>query len=125
MAAGRDPLNAFRELLEVILLRGQHRMRTKERDDRLKKMVPPAYDVPIQVLTVVIPSIVRDDLSNTEELTQSVETRKRFVRLASPRTRVKPASRSCSRFELRRQPGGRSRSRSILLRLQNQQPTQA
>ena len=50
-------------------------MRTKERDDRLKKIVAPAYDVPIQVLTVVIPSIVRDDLSNTEELTQSVETR--------------------------------------------------
>ena len=73
MPAGGDELDAATELLEVLLLRAPHRMLPEERDDRLQQIGSLADDVAVQMLAMVVIALVREDLTNFEELTQLVE----------------------------------------------------
>jgi hypothetical protein len=73
MAISRDQLDASRELLEVDLLRAQHAVLPEERDDRSEEIQTPSHDIPIQVLTMVVVTLVREDLTYTEELVELVK----------------------------------------------------
>ena len=75
MLAGRDALYARGESVEVLLLRGSHRMLPEERDDRLQQIVATTHDVAIHVLPMVVVSPVRDHITYAEELTKMFEAR--------------------------------------------------
>ena len=70
MDAAIDQLDTSRELLEVPLLRGTHRVLVEERNDPLDQVSAFAHDVPIQVLAVVVVPAIRYDLTHPEELTK-------------------------------------------------------
>ena len=74
MSACRDELDAASELLEVLLLRAQHRMQSEEWDYRLQKIRAPSYDVAEHVLPMVVMTTVRNHITNAEELTECLET---------------------------------------------------
>jgi hypothetical protein len=65
--ASIDQLNAFREFLEIALLRRMHRMRPEERNDLRDQIRPPAHHVAIQVLVVVVVPLIREHLAHSEE----------------------------------------------------------
>ena len=67
MPAAIYELHALRELLEVALLRRDHRVVGKERDDHFKKVVPPVDDELSQVLAVVVGPLVDEDAPDPEE----------------------------------------------------------
>ena len=69
-----DQLNTPCELLEVLLLRGTHRILLKERYDRFQQILALPHDVTIQVLFVVVVSPIDDNLTNPEEFTQFIQT---------------------------------------------------
>src|SRR5215210_5540745 len=48
-------------------------MPPEERDDRLQQILTPAHDVSVEVLAMVVVSLVREDLRDTEELTESLQ----------------------------------------------------
>jgi hypothetical protein len=73
--AMRDQLNAARELQEVLLLRTSHRILLEERNDRLQEIVAFPNDVSKHVLAVIVVPPVRNDVSDTEELTKLLEAR--------------------------------------------------
>jgi hypothetical protein len=70
-----DQLNAARELQEVLLLRTAHRMLLEEGDDRLQEILTLPNDVSKHVLSVVVVPPIRNDVSDTEKLTELFETR--------------------------------------------------
>ena len=75
MTARVDHLDHLYELFEVLLLRSSHRMQSEERNDRLQKIVSSTNDVSVQVLAMVVVPPIRDDLSDTEVLTEIVQRR--------------------------------------------------
>ena len=75
MTAVRDELNAPRELLEVLLLRGPHRMLLEERNDPLQKIDAASHDESVQVLAMVVVAAVRHHGAHPEELPELVKTR--------------------------------------------------
>jgi hypothetical protein len=76
--AAIDEAHTSRELFEVGLLRGEHRVLLEERDDHRKQIASTSHDEPVEVLPVVVPPVVHDYLSDTEELAELVETRDAF-----------------------------------------------
>jgi hypothetical protein len=68
-----DQFDAARELIEVPLFRGMHRMSPEERDDPLDEIDAFAHDVAIQVLAMVVVPLVRNDHSHPEELLKLVQ----------------------------------------------------
>ena len=76
MAAGRDQLNTSGELLEVLLLRAQHRVLPEERNDRLQQIDASSHDVAVQMLAVIVKPLVLEHLTNTKELAELVQTRR-------------------------------------------------
>src|SRR5438477_4450833 len=76
MAAGRDQLNTSGELLEVLLLRAQHRVLPEERNDRLQQIDASSHDVAVQMLAVIVIPLVLEHLTNTKELAELVQTRR-------------------------------------------------
>ena len=75
VSTGRHEFDAAGELLEVLLLRTQHRMLSEERDDRLQKITATTHDVAQHVLSMVVVPLVRDHTAHAEELTQLFEAR--------------------------------------------------
>jgi hypothetical protein len=75
MTAVGDQLDAPRELLEVLLLRGPHRMLPEERDDRSQEIHAASHDESVQVLAVVVVATIRHDHAHPEELLKLAETR--------------------------------------------------
>ena len=75
MPATLDDLYAVRELLEVLLLRGAHRVPTEERNDRSPQLAALTHDIAVQVLAVVVVSPIGDHLPHPEELPELVKTR--------------------------------------------------
>jgi len=73
MPAGVDELHALRELLEVVLLRRDHRVLGKERDDHFEQVVPPVDDELGQVLTMVVVPPVDEDPAHPEEAQKLLE----------------------------------------------------
>src|SRR2546421_540175 len=83
MAAGRDQLDTSGELLEVLLLRAQHRVLPEERNDRLQQIDASSHDVAVQMLAVIVIPLVLEHLTNilehltnTKELAELVQTRR-------------------------------------------------
>jgi hypothetical protein len=76
-----DELDAAGELLEVLLLRTQHRMLLEERDDPPEQILALTDDVAEHVLPMVVVSPVGDDDSYAEELTKSFEARPAWLAL--------------------------------------------
>ncbi len=72
MMTAFDQLNAPCKLLEVLLLRGVHRMPAEEGDDDPQKILPPPHDETVQVLLVVVIPGVNQYRSNPKELTEFV-----------------------------------------------------
>src|SRR3989442_3120936 len=60
--ACEDELDAVCELLEVLLLRAQHRMLPEERNDRLQEILTPSHGVAQHVLPMVVVPPVRDHI---------------------------------------------------------------
>ena len=75
MTAVGDELDAPRELLEVLLLRGPHRMLPEERDDRSQEVHAASHDEAVQVLVVVVVATICHDHAHPEELPELVKTR--------------------------------------------------
>jgi hypothetical protein len=75
MSASLNESDATSELLEVVLLGRQHRIPFEERDDRLQQVASPSHDESIKVFPVIVSPGVRHYRSDTEELTELVETR--------------------------------------------------
>jgi len=73
VTAAVDRLDAARELLEVLLLRATHRMPPEERNDRLQQVRATANDVSVQMLAMVVVPLVRENLTDTKELTELME----------------------------------------------------
>ena len=73
-ACGNE-FDAASELLEVLLLRTQHRMLPEERDNRLQQILSPSNDVPEHVLPMVVVPPVGDDSTDAEEVMKRLETR--------------------------------------------------
>ena len=67
-----DQLNASREPLEVLLLRGVHRMLPEERNHDFQQILPSSHDVAMEMLFVIVVPGVDEDLTDSEELTQFV-----------------------------------------------------
>ena len=76
-----DQLNTLRELLEVLLLRGTHRMLPEEWDDDFQQILAPSRDVAVQMLPMVIVPGVDEDLTDSKELTNLVQTVETFCSL--------------------------------------------
>jgi multisubunit Na+/H+ antiporter MnhG subunit len=76
VTAGRYPLNTSRELLEILLLRGTHRMLPEEWDHHFQQFYAPSHNVTMQVFFVVIAPLVSQYLSHSEKLTKLLQTRK-------------------------------------------------
>ena len=70
--AGRDQIEAVRELLEVFLLRCPQRMLSKKRDDDPEKLDAPPNYVTIEMLAVVVVPLVGEHLPNSEEVSELV-----------------------------------------------------
>jgi hypothetical protein len=75
MTAASDELDAPRELLEVLLLRGPHRMLPEERNDLLQEIDAASHDESVQVLAVVVVAAVRHHGAHPEEFPELVKTR--------------------------------------------------
>jgi hypothetical protein len=75
VSADGDEFDAAGELLEVLLLRTLHRILMEERNDRLQQILTTTHGVAEHVLPVVVIPPVRDHITDTEELTQTLETR--------------------------------------------------
>ena len=75
MAAGRDQLDTSGELLEVLLLRAQHRVLPEERNDRLQQIDASSHDVAVQMLAVIVIPLVFEHLTDTEELAKLMKAR--------------------------------------------------
>ena len=75
VTAGVDKLDAIRKLLEVALLRRMHRMRSKERNDRVDQIRSPAHHEAIQVLAVVVVPLVSEHLPHPEEALELLQAR--------------------------------------------------
>ena len=69
-----DELHALRELLEVVLLRRDHRILVEERHDHVHEVVPPVHDELTQVFAMVVVPPVDVHLPYSEELAYFVET---------------------------------------------------
>jgi hypothetical protein len=69
-----DYVHAFCELLEVQSLRSPQRMSSKERNDHVGEIVPPADDVLKQVLLVIVVPLVLVDPTHSEEISDLLET---------------------------------------------------
>ena len=70
-----DQLKAASELLEVLLLRGAHRMLLKERNDAFQKIHAASHDESVQVFAVVVVAAIRHHHAHPEELPELVKTR--------------------------------------------------
>jgi len=75
MTAVGDELDAPGELLEVLLLRGPHRMLLEERNDPFQEIDAASHDESVQVLAVVVVATIRHDHAHPEELPEIAETR--------------------------------------------------
>jgi hypothetical protein len=98
VTAGGDEFDTSREFLEVILLRGMHRMLSEERNHRLQQIRPLPHDESMQMLpggrhTACLGS--PDRRRRTHEARADIG---RSMRLASPRTREQLGNRVCSRL---------------------------
>ena len=81
MSAGRDQLEAARKRLEITLLRGAHRVLTKERNDRFVELRSTLHQVVAQVLAVIVVTLVDEDPSHPEELSELLEARHALLAL--------------------------------------------
>ena len=68
-----DELHALRELLEVVLLRRDHRILVEERHDHVHEVVPPVHDELTQVFAMVVVPPVDEDPAHPEEALQLLE----------------------------------------------------
>ena len=75
MTAVSDELDAPRELLEVLLLRGPHRMLPEERNDPFQDVDAASHDESVQMLAVVVVAAIRHDHAHPEELPELAKTR--------------------------------------------------
>jgi hypothetical protein len=75
MTAVSDELNAPRELLEVLLLRGPHRMLPEERNDPFQEIDAASHDESVQMFAVVVVAAIRHHHAHPEELPELVKTR--------------------------------------------------
>ena len=75
MTAVSHELNTPRELLEVLLLRGPHRMLLEERNDPFEEIDAASHDESVQMLAVVVGAVISHHHSHPEELPELVETR--------------------------------------------------
>ena len=75
MTAVSDELNTPRELLEVLLLRGPHRILAEERNDPFQEIDAASHDESVQVLAVVVVAAVSHHHAHPEELPELVEAR--------------------------------------------------
>ena len=73
MQAGVDERHAIRELLEVLLLGGPHRMLQEERDDRLQQIHALAHHVAEHGLAMVVVPVVRYDTADSKEALELVQ----------------------------------------------------
>jgi hypothetical protein len=73
VAARIDHLDTASELLEVLLFRGPHRIPPEKRDYRLQQIRASPNHIPIQVLAMVVVPLVRENLTDTKELTEIAE----------------------------------------------------
>src|SRR4051794_4686476 len=73
MTSGGDELDTPSELLEVLLLRGPHRVLPEERDYRLQQIRAAPHHVSVQVLPMVVVSGVCKHLADTEEVAKLIE----------------------------------------------------
>lgn len=62
------------ELLKISLLRRMQLMCREERDDRVDQVAPPTHHEPIQMLSVIVVSPIRDHASHSEEALELPET---------------------------------------------------
>ena len=75
MTAFSDELNAPRELLEVLLLRGPHRILPEEGDDPFDEVDAASHDESVQMLAVVVVAAISHHHAHPEELPELVKTR--------------------------------------------------
>jgi hypothetical protein len=73
MPTRRYELETSSERRKVLPFRRAQRVRPEERDDRPEQVVATAHDIPMKVLSVVVPAPIDQHLANTEELTKVVE----------------------------------------------------
>jgi hypothetical protein len=73
MSTGFDHIHASRELLEVVSLRRSQRMLAEEGNDRFEEIFPPSDHVLPEVLLVIVMTLVLEDPSHAEELSQFLE----------------------------------------------------
>src|SRR5436309_12584253 len=123
VTAGRDQLDTSCELLEVLLFRSQHRVLLEERNYRLQQIDASSHDVAVQMLAVIVIPLVLKHLTHTEELAELMETRCATRALRHDELVRDLPTGPVAAVALVHRPGGQNRSRSILLRLQNQQPS--
>ncbi len=71
----RHPLHTLCELLEILPLRGLHRIPPEERDHDFQQLRTLSHNVTMQVLFVVIVPLIRQYLSHSEELGELLKTR--------------------------------------------------
>jgi hypothetical protein len=67
MSAALADLDAFGELFEITSLRSAKRICLEERNDHPKEILPPAHDVAIQVLLVVVMPTIDTDGTDPKE----------------------------------------------------------
>lgn len=65
-----DHLDASRESLEVLLLRGVHGMLPEEWDHHFQQILPLSHDISAKMLSVIVVPGVDDDPTDSEELTK-------------------------------------------------------
>jgi hypothetical protein len=69
----RCELDHHRELVEVATLGRSQRESPEEWDDHIHEIVPPADDIPVHVLSVVVAPSIRNDLADAEEVAKLVQ----------------------------------------------------
>jgi hypothetical protein len=73
MSAVLTEFDAPGELLEIFLLRRAKRIRSEERDDHPEEIFPPAHDVAMQMLLVVVVPPIDADGTDPKETLQVVQ----------------------------------------------------
>ena len=124
MSTSLDRLHTLSELLKVFLLRGPHPMSLKERDDRFNEIDASIYDELAQMLAMVVVAPVQEDPAHPEDFLELFEASP-ARKPASRRTCETPDNRSCSPSGSFSKVAERNRWKSILLRPQNREPSQA
>ena len=73
VTAGGNELDASDEFVEVGTLRRPQRMPLEERNNHFLQLASASYDVPVQMLAMIVVSAIRDHLTDAEELTEFME----------------------------------------------------